>query len=312
MVSSLAKKRFLVTGAGGQLGAQLVQELAFRHGCPVIGWTSQNVSGEMRGNHTYRQVDITDRQAVEQAFHEWQPDCVIHCAAVTNVDLCERDREIAKQVNTTSSAWLAELASRGGAKFAFLSSDYVFDGSDGPYDEDARVNPINYYGVTKAAAEQIICEHLPDALILRTTVLYSNGRHNNFLKWVVTQLQMGAEVRAFTDQYGNPTWVDGLARAILDLIALDCQGIYHVAGPDWVNRYTFALQIATAFGLPAARICPVTAEQLPQTAKRPVRGGFRVAKSLALTEHLYSIDESLQWLRGGERAWTDNMMAKKR
>jgi dTDP-4-dehydrorhamnose reductase len=162
----------------------------------------------------------------------------------------------------------------------FISTDYVFDGTAGPYGEDDTTNPINYYGQTKLDGEVIINQMGIEHLIIRTTVIF--GHHAldklNFVTWVIDKLRKKEKINAVFDQFGNPTLADSCAEIILQLLMKERCGIYNVVGKDYVNRFAFASEIADVFGLDKTLINPVSSEYLNQTAKRPKFGGFKTNK----------------------------------
>lgn len=284
-------KKVVITGAGGLLGSHLVRMLSSSNLMEIEGWTSSAI---VLNDNRLRMVDITNPNEVERAFYQFMPDCVIHCAAMTDVDLCESNREIARRINYDVTKNIVSLCRINNVKLIFLSTDYVFNGNNGPYTEDAPLNPINYYGLTKAWSEQYIQEMLSDWMILRTTVLFSEiTKIKSFFSWVIQMLQQGKVVNAAIDQYGNPTYVGGISSAIVNLIRNDCKGIFNVAGTEWINRYEFAVKIAQVFGYRESLIHAVTSDQLFQKAPRPKYGGFNVKKVLSYTDQLSDVSTTL-------------------
>jgi dTDP-4-dehydrorhamnose 3,5-epimerase len=193
-----------VTGAGGQLG------LALRDHLPEAEFL------------THGDLDVTDQRAVRRALDG--ADLVIHCAAMTNVDGCEGDRDAAEVVNTDGAAHVAAAAQR----VILISTDYVFDGTkDGEYTEDDRPNPINVYGSTKLAAEQAVLS-TGRGLVVRTSWVFGDGR--NFVRSIVSADRAGTPLRVVDDQHGRPTYAADLARAVAYLAQRRDAGIVNVAG----------------------------------------------------------------------------------
>jgi dTDP-4-dehydrorhamnose reductase len=229
----------------------------------------------------YRKIDLTHRQDVRKVIDEFEPDVIVHTAAVTDVDLCEKERALAWQVNVGCVENLAYAAKLVGAKLIHLSTDYVFDGKDGPYSEVDRPNPISYYGRTKLASENLLLTSGVPTTIIRTMVLYGLGTNvkSNFALWVYNNLKDGKPIRVVDDQIGNPTFADDLAYAILKIIELERTGIYNIAGADIVSRYDFALTLARVFNFNKRLITPVKSCTFIQPAPRPLKSGLIILKA---------------------------------
>lgn len=255
----------LVTGAGGQLGFELVQELR-RRSRPVVGCDR-------------RRLDITHPAAVRQALESVRPSAVVNTAAWTDVDGCERSPERAIAVNATAVGHLADAVGRVGAMLCQLSTDYVFDGTKRePYDEHDEPNPLSVYGRSKLAGEQAAGS---EALVVRTAWLY--GDHGPNL--VRTILRLAADPTrplAFADdRWGSPTIVSDLVPTLLDLVDERHRGLVHVANRGAANHAGLARLVLTAAGHDADRVRPVASSQLqpPPVAPRP---GYSVLGGTAL------------------------------
>jgi dTDP-4-dehydrorhamnose reductase len=267
-----------VTGGNGLLGTKLTE---------LAGLSLRVVSSDLQDgpsveppNLTYVRADITDPAQVDSLLRRSKPEAVFHTAAFTDVDGCETRRDAAWSVNVTGTENLATACRRYGARLIHLSTDYVFDGMAGPYSETDAPNPVSHYGRTKLESERVVRSLLPDALIARTMVLYgfAAGARSNFVTWLVAALKRRAPVRIVTDQFGNPTLADDLARALLLLFERRASGIIHAAGREWLNRFDFALKTAEVFGLDASLISPTTSDEFKQPAPRPLRSGLRTDK----------------------------------
>ena len=191
---------------------------------------------------------------------------------MTNVDACETQRELAWKVNVVGVENLVEVARRINSLLIHISTDYVFDGRNGPYKETDRVNPVNYYGKTKLAGENVILAGGISAAILRTIVVYGTGINvkNNFALWVINSLRDGKNIQCVDDQIGNPTHVSDLAACVVRVIERECSGLYHIGGADAVSRNEFAVKAAEVFGLSPSLIQKVKSSELHQTAIRPM------------------------------------------
>lgn len=248
-------------------------------------------------------VDLTDAASLRAVFERTQPEIVLLCAALTNVDLCEQQPELAYAVNTAGPAEVARLCADK-AKLVFFSSDYVFDGQHGPYSEEDEPSPIDYYGRTKLEAEQAIRVLCPGHLIIRTTVVYGcEQAGKNFAMSLVKTLSQGQQRKVPADQVGTPTHALNLCRIVRELVSSGCQGVYNVVGPDLINRYDFALEICREFGLDKGLLVPVTTAELKQPAPRPLQAGLRIdkvcaqasTKPMGVREGLGLLKEELRW-----------------
>jgi len=206
---------------------------------------------------------------------------IVNAAAMTNVDACETQRELAWKVNVVGVENLVEIARRINSLLIHISTDYVFDGKNGPYKETDRVNPINYYGKTKQAGENVILAAGIPAAILRTIVVYGTGINikNNFALWVINSLREGKNIRCVDDQIANPTHVGDLASGVVKVIERDRPGLYHIGGANAVSRNEFAVKAAEIFGLNPALIQKVKSVELNQIAQRPLVTSLVTAKA---------------------------------
>ena len=278
---SSGMRRILVTGANGLLG----QRLAFlfsRESKYELLLTSHHPSFFL--NHypllDYTQLDITSKSDVKSLVTSFRPDVIINAAALTNVDACESQRELAWKINVHGVENLIDVARTLRAKIIHISTDYVFDGLRGPYAEDDRPNPINYYGKTKLASENVVRTGDTRFAIVRTIVLYGYGKNvkQNFALWAIESLKNGQRIKSVTDQVSNPTYVNDLAFGILRIVEQDGEGIYHVSGSERLSRYDFARRVCDVFGFDPSLIEPVKTEDLHQKARRPLNTGFITLK----------------------------------
>jgi len=264
----------LVTGCNGLLGQKLCLEAAGDY--RVVGLDRDERAAVPCDE--FHSLDITDRDGVIEAVGTVSPETVINTAALTNVDACEKERDLAWAVNVDGVRHLMEGCRQAGAMMVQISSDYVFDGEKGPYGEEAEPHPLGFYGTTKLESERVLASGSLDWAVVRTNVLYGWARNvrANFALWVITHLAAGKYIRVAIDQYGNPTLADNLAAGILLLAGGRHRGLFHIAGADYMSRWAFALKIARMFKLNHELIAPVLSAQLSQRAPRPHWGGLRV------------------------------------
>ncbi|MEZ5535992.1 MAG: dTDP-4-dehydrorhamnose reductase [Thiolinea sp.] len=265
-MSTADKKTVLITGADGQLGYELQKS------------APANINIIATDVNT---LDITRSRQISLALEEYQPDCIINGAAYTAVDKAEEDQETAYLINNTAPALIAQAitarveAGKPTTKLIQISTDFVFDGQQAtPYTPDtATDNPLGVYGASKLAGEQAVSRYLPDALIIRTSWLYSAHGHN-FVKSMLRLMQDKDQLGIVYDQVGSPTWAATLADTIWALSAQNASGIYHCSDNGVASWYDFAAAIqeqALELGLlnKAIPLRPIRSSEYPTPAKRP-------------------------------------------
>ena len=250
-----SSKRVLILGINGQLGT------AFSD------YVSRYYSVINRESEDFVDIDVTDRSALNKIISTTSPDYLINCAAVTNVDLCERDKELAYDVNVNGIKNIISSTSND-VKIIHISTDYIFDGNKEIYTEADPPNPLSYYGKTKLESENILRGSNRNYLIIRTSVIFG-ASHNNFYRWVLESLSNGKEISVVTDQVSNPTWTWSLSEAIYKSIISNLEGVYHYAGEEIISRYDFAKKIAKRNNLDPNKIKPILTSDLNQLARRP-------------------------------------------
>jgi len=293
--------RVLLTGASSSPGFKTLIELAGR-GFEVYAVYNTNPVAFESDSVRALKLDLTDFGRVVEVFREVRPDAVVHMAALGDVDLCERDRGLAWRVNVDATRVLVKQASKSGSAFLYLSTDYVFDGERGMYREEDAPNPVNFYGLTKLVAEELV-KTLDRSIVVRTSAIYGFGMgRKNFGKYLVEALSSGQEVRALVDQWLSPTLNSLLAKAVVELLERELWGVYHVAG-ERVSRYDFALRLARRFGFDASLIKPARMEEMKWYARRPRDSSLDCSRARAmLRTEFHSLDYSLEVLHQEGRA----------
>ncbi len=277
-MNDLVKKRILVTGANGMLGQRAIHFYKKNNNLIVIG-TSVEEEPVFSGID-YVSCDMAIRDKIKKVVSDFCPDFIINTAAFTNVDLSEKERETAWKINVKGVEYLAEAARAIDAHIIHISSDYIFDGTSGPYSESDKPNPIGYYGRTKLASENALKISGAIYTILRTNVLYGIADSRpDFVRWVVKSVRDGKQINIVTDQINNPTFIDDLVQAINKVIEFRRKGIYHIGGQEFLSRFEFCEIIAEIFDLNKDLIKPILTEQLNQQAKRPLKSGLLTLKS---------------------------------
>lgn len=244
-------------------------------------------------NVTTFKIDIRDKSVVG-LLRKIDPDIVVHASAFTNVDGCETDKAKACRVNIEGVKNIAQGI--GDSKLIYISTDYIFDGEKGMYQETDKPNPINFYGKTKLEGELVVKKMCKNYVIARTSVLYGWHTNQNFVVWLINKLQSGNKVNIVTDQFNSPTLADDLAEQILGLIEHDEQGIFHTAGMERISRFDFAIEIARKFKLDQTLINPVKSENLNWIARRPKDTSLDIERISKIKNPL-TISQSLDRMR---------------
>lgn len=275
--------KILVTGANGLLGQTLIRQLIERKYEVVATGRgpSRLIMAALEG-YSYKEIDITDGPAVEDFILEEKPALIVHAAAMTNVDQCELNKQDCYNINVTATRFIIEAAKTINARFVYVSTDFIFDGNNGPYKEDDEPAPVNYYGSTKLVAEKAVVESGLNWAIARTILVYgvaeATGR-TNIVSWVKQSLQSATKIRMVTDQWRTPTFVHDLAAGIILIIEKKAKGIYHLSGEQQMTPYEMAVETAKFFGLDESLIEKSTSPEIKQPAVRPPKTGFDITKA---------------------------------
>ena len=295
------KRNLLVVGASGLLGSKIY----------VQAGRDYHVSGsynpEVDGKSSWRlePLDIGSKEEVDKLFEKTSPEVVILCAAMTNVDACEKQPLVANRVNATGPELVARACKKHEARLVHVSTDYVFDGSKTrKYKEDDVPRPISIYGQSKLAGERAVLRTYPDSVVARPAVLYGWNPledKDNFVTWVLKKLRKGERATLFKDQWISPTLADDLARTLIELAGMNVKGVWHVSGPDCLDRPTCGRMIAAAFGLDERLVAPVPSDSVSLPAKRPKYSCLDVTKVEALLgRKMLSFEEGLRTMKEQE------------
>jgi len=275
--------KVLITGANGFLGQYLaVQLLEKKYTVIATGKGDCRLPFAGNNNFQYVPMDFTDPFAVHDVFEKYRPEIVVHAGAMTKVDECELEQWQTYLVNVEGTITMLLNAEEQKSFFIFVSTDFIFDGTEGDYTEDAIANPVNFYGKTKAEAEDAVKEYEHNWSIVRTSLVYGKplaGR-NNILTVVKEKLEKGEEYSVVDDQVRTPTYVEDLAAGIVSIIEKKAGGIYHLAGTNVLTPYEMACKTADYFQLDKSLIRRVTAANFSQPARRPLNTSFNIAKAI--------------------------------
>lgn len=274
--------KVLVTGANGFLGYYLCDKL-LKEGYRVIATGRgdcrlpfENVSG-----FVYCPLDLTDVDQIDSVVGWQKPDHIIHAAAMGKPDECEEKRELANLINTAGTYHLLKAANTQQISFTYISTDFVFDGEVGNYDEEAIRNPVNFYGQTKVAAERLVEQYPGDWSIIRTVLVYGlpmTGR-SNLLSIVQEKLERGESYQVVNDQIRTPTFVEDLADGIISIANKKATGIYNICGEEVLTPYQMAVKAANYLGLDTSLLIQTNSISFNQPAKRPLITGLNISKA---------------------------------
>jgi dTDP-4-dehydrorhamnose reductase len=274
----IIKKRILVVGANGMLGQRVINFYSKKEKIELLGCSIE--PDPVYEGAEYICCDLTKRESIKKAVFDFCPDFIVNTAAYTNVDKSETEREQAWKLNVRGVEYLAETCRVLDAHLVHISSDYIFDGKNGPYNETAKPNPLGYYGRTKLASENALKISGSMNSIIRTNVLYGIADSRpDFVRWVINSVRSGKSIRIVTDQINNPTFLDDLVIAINKIIEFRKQGIYNIGGKEFLSRYDFTLLIADFFNLNRDLITSIKTEDLNQPALRPLKSGLITLKA---------------------------------
>lgn len=276
-------RRILITGANGLLGQHLVRLMGGRPEYDVLATGMDNEPRFSGGSCGYATMDVTDANPVRDVFLNFSPDVVINCAAMTQVDDCESNRDACWRINADSVDTLARLCLQSGTRLVQLSTDFVFDGKSGPYKENARPNPLSYYGRSKLAGENAARGAGMDRwTIVRTVLVYGHAQglsRTNIVLWLIDKLKKGELVHMVTDHWRTPTYVPDLAAGIERIVRFNKHGVYHLSGREYMSVYDMAVETARVFGFDAELVQPTESTAFVQAAKRPEKSGFIILKA---------------------------------
>ena len=292
--------RVMVVGASGLLG-QHMMSAGREMGLAMTG-TFNTVDEGIPGTI---QMDITDPDSVSRGLQAACPELVVLCAAMTNVDQCEREPDAAYKVNMEGTLNVASECRASGAKLVYISTDYVFNGLKGlRYHEFEPADPLSIYAKSKLEGERVTLDANRNNLVCRVSVVYGwnrVGRKSNFMTWIIDSLRQGSEVRLYDDQFVSPTYAPAAARDILELSLGKLKGICHTSGPDCLSRYEIGMMVAEVFGLDGSLIRAVSTAEMPLLAKRPAVSclGIDLAES-ELGRPMTGLRQGLESMKGSE------------
>ena len=289
--------KILYTGANGLLGQKISAATPQYSNHAFLATGRGENRTKNLGTSSYASMDITDRQGIENVLSEFRPDVIIHGAAMTHVDECEQHKELAYNLNVVGTQNIVDAAKELGAHVVHISTDFIFDGQDGPYNEEGIPNPVSYYGETKLQAEHIV-QTVDSWSILRTVLVIGIAEdlsRSNIVLWAKGALEKAQPIRVVDDQFRTPTLAEDLAQGALLAATQMAQGIFNISGPDFMSIYELVESVAEHFGLSMATVTRVDSSTLNQPAVRPPRTGFNISKAVEnLGYRPHSFKEALE------------------
>jgi len=299
IIPKASSMRILITGSNGLLGQKLTELLGKAPAIHLIA-TARGKSVLPITTGEFHTLDISDKAAVDTVVSATRPDVIINTAAMTQVDQCETEREACWNANVTSVENLIEACAKSNIHLVHVSTDFVFDGSHGPLDETEKPNPVNYYGESKLAAEQLLQRSSIHWSILRTVLVYGitqDMSRSNIVLWVKNSLQQGKTIQVVNDQWRTPTLAEDLAMGCYLAATKEASGIFHISGKDFLSPYEIAIQTSEFFQLDKSLIMATDSSHFKQPARRPPKTGFIIEKARKeLGYEPHSFQEGLQIL----------------
>ena len=287
-------KRILITGATGLLGSSVCVRAAKAFELYGVALTSSVFPPDC----VPFRLDLTDKAKTIECLEETRPDVILHCAAITDVDRCEAKPAAARDLHIKVSRMLAAWARTTDCLFIYVSTDSVFDGRAGNYNELDLPSPLNEYARTKLEGEIEVLEANPTALILRTNFYGRSSTRRNLVTWILDRLESGQRVKAFTDVYFNPLPAGIVAEIVLELIERNACGTFHIGAINTCSKYEFARQIADIFDFPVSAVIPASVDECHFKARRPKNTTLAVGKvSAFLDRKMPLVQDALQKFR---------------
>ncbi len=285
----MVKLKFLVTGSAGLVGQQVVKDLSKSNQV----FSCYNESKPEYGNSV--KMDLKNYEMVSSILTEIKPDVVIHLGAMTGVDLCEKEKTSASEINTKATEIIAKECSKLNSFLVYVSTDYVFDGNFGMYKEGDVANPLGFYGKSKLEGEKAVQNFSTNWCIARTSTPF--GLHptkKSFPMWVIENLQKQKQIDVLIDQFTSPTYIPNLSRMLIEISERRITGIIHAAGASKISRYQMASMVSDKLNLDGTLLKQISMNKMKWVAQRPKDSSLDVSRaSSILNEKPQKIDQSL-------------------
>lgn len=276
-------KTVLITGSNGLLGQKLTDLYLQKKDKKLIATGLGPNRHPVKSGYIYETLDIRDKSNLQSLVEKYRPDCIIHTAAMTQVDDCETNHEDCDKLNIDAVNNIASIAADYNIHLVHLSTDFIFDGNKELLSEEDKPNPLSYYGHSKLKGEQIIQKTCKSYAILRTVLVYgvvADMSRSNIVLWAVNSLKAGKNIKVVNDQWRTPTLAEDLAQGCFLAEDKNAFGIYNISGPDFVSMDQMVLTIADIWNLDTSLIQTISSIELNQAAKRPPKTGFNINKAI--------------------------------
>ena len=278
----MIRKKVLVTGSNGLLGQKIIYSLIERKDIDLLASSKGLNRLIIKSGYRYVDLDITKNDEVKEVFENENPDAVINCAAMTNVDYCEENQDSCWEINVKAVENLAKSCEVSKSHLLHLSTDFVFDGKSGPYTENDKPNPLHFYAKSKLKSEEIVKKIMTNWTIARTIIIYGitdNMSRSNIVLWAKKEIENGNTINVVNDQLRSPTLAEDLAKGCISIIDKSAFGLYHLSGPKTYSILDLVHKVADFYNLDKSLILPVTSASLNQSATRPLSTGFDITKA---------------------------------
>lgn len=304
----MSKSTVLITGSNGFLGQKLTDLLSADSRYEVIATSKGENRNPNQADYTFRQLDILDTASLDNILQQYKPASIIHTAALTSVEACEEHPELCQRLNIDVVAQLGRYAALNNSYLVHLSTDFVFDGKNGPYKEHDPTNPLSSYGKSKVDSEKALALTQCKYAVLRTILVYgiiADEKGSNLVLWAKDKLSKQEAIKVVNDQWRMPTFVDDLARACKSAIEKQETGIFHISGEEMMTIADAVYTIADFWNFDRTYISEISADTIGQTANRPRKTGFDLSKAKHLLDYrptpfresLHLIDQQFKTFR---------------
>jgi dTDP-4-dehydrorhamnose reductase len=283
--------KILVTGASGLIGRQVTSDLVAKN---FDVYSCYHIERPEFGIET--QLNLTKWENITYVLQSIKPDMVIHLAAITDVDMCQTQKELAYLVNTKATEILAVESSKHNSFFVYLSTDYVFDGKNSMRSETDIPNPVNFYGRSKLDGEIALSNSVSSYSIIRTSTPFGlHTKKKSFPLWVKENLESKKEIPVLVDQFTSPTFVPNLSKMLIEVTIKQISGTIHLAGSTRISRYEFAKIIANKFCLDDSFLKPTKISEMKWIAQRPQDSSLNISKAIQILDNKpQTIESSLE------------------
>jgi dTDP-4-dehydrorhamnose reductase len=293
--------KILLTGSNGLIGRKIIQYVSSIPDIDLVATSTGNARFIYPGKLIYEPFDITDDSRGKKLFDQYKPDAVINCAAITQADDCEINEDKCKKVNIEAVEKLVDLSIKHDSFFLQLSTDFVFNGKQGPYSENDQPDPVSKYGLSKLESEKRVLESGVNGAVVRTILVYGytgSASRNNLVTWVIKSLSKHEGIKVVFDQIRTPTLAEDVAKACFVIAKNKHTGIFHIGGKDRLSPYEMAVKTARFFRLDESLIQRVPTSTFPQPAKRPMITGLIIEKARSVFGYdPQSFEEGLEIVR---------------